>query len=515
MVLRKPYAFLIKHFRMIHLIIGMFLLFLIYKTSQIISFFTEYYNSSEVIIEKGTANGLFGPLVYVSIAIILISTFTVLILMAVKKKTVGLYIYTIIVQIATFIVLIINYSNVSQLELSAVDVRTLKFSSDLLTIIFILQIISALLVFVRATGFNAKKFNFGEDLDELEITDRDREEFEVSYEIDYNTIKRDVRQTIQNFKYFYLENKKIINKLLLIILVVGGCLGTYFYLKNNKTYGYNTVFYYSNYQIQINDAYVTTRDYKDDVINEGKAYVLVAVETSKYTQDIITMNTASMELLVEKQKYHPITREGLFSDIGITYNNQKLLNTSKKYLLVYEIPAEYENKKMILTTYTEGESYKTKINPRKIDKKEEEKNYNLQDQIDFTGSVFEGIKLSINSFDLKETFQVDYDFKVSNTETLASREIVRPSYTGIEEKILMKLVGDIETSEDIYLNNISFGNFIENYGKIVYEKDGKSYDMKMALKSVLPKKISLKKTVYLEVIKDLESAEHIRLDFFL
>ena len=42
MILRKPYAFLIKYFRLIHLFISLLIVYLIYKTNNMYNFFKDY-----------------------------------------------------------------------------------------------------------------------------------------------------------------------------------------------------------------------------------------------------------------------------------------------------------------------------------------------------------------------------------------------------------------------------------------------------------------------------------------
>ena len=57
MILRRPYAFLIKHFRLIHLILFVLFGYITYKANNMLSFFKEYisnngnivFNSSEYI----------------------------------------------------------------------------------------------------------------------------------------------------------------------------------------------------------------------------------------------------------------------------------------------------------------------------------------------------------------------------------------------------------------------------------------------------------------------------------
>ena len=54
MILRKPYAFLIRHFKLIHLILTVLLAYILYKTNKLLSFFNQYLSSGkyEVIVSK-------------------------------------------------------------------------------------------------------------------------------------------------------------------------------------------------------------------------------------------------------------------------------------------------------------------------------------------------------------------------------------------------------------------------------------------------------------------------------
>ena len=50
MILRGPYAFFIKYFRVIHLIMAIFIGFLIFQTNTFLQFFNQYINSNMVSI---------------------------------------------------------------------------------------------------------------------------------------------------------------------------------------------------------------------------------------------------------------------------------------------------------------------------------------------------------------------------------------------------------------------------------------------------------------------------------
>ena len=81
MILRKPYAILIKNFKLIHLIMSFFMVYLFYKTNNILSFLTDYLNSVATTISNEVTTSLFGSMQTVSIAIIIVSSIIILGLM--------------------------------------------------------------------------------------------------------------------------------------------------------------------------------------------------------------------------------------------------------------------------------------------------------------------------------------------------------------------------------------------------------------------------------------------------
>ena len=52
MILKKPYAFLIKNFRKIHFILAILSVFIIIKTNTVVGFFKEYVANNYSVIES-------------------------------------------------------------------------------------------------------------------------------------------------------------------------------------------------------------------------------------------------------------------------------------------------------------------------------------------------------------------------------------------------------------------------------------------------------------------------------
>ena len=91
MILRKPYAFLIKHFKMIHIILFLLGCFVLYQTNGLYSMIEEY---QQLMIYNETVNSVLTyvstPTILALVAIIIISG-VLIYLLYYKKKPVIFY----------------------------------------------------------------------------------------------------------------------------------------------------------------------------------------------------------------------------------------------------------------------------------------------------------------------------------------------------------------------------------------------------------------------------------------
>ena len=109
-----------------------------------------------------------------------------------------------------------TYNLIGRMEENIISIRVVKLARDFMIIVFVIEFITAIRTFIYSTGFDIRKFNFGEDLAELEATEEDREEFEVDFEVDVNKAHRHVRKRTRFIRYIYIENKFLIDLGLLI-----------------------------------------------------------------------------------------------------------------------------------------------------------------------------------------------------------------------------------------------------------------------------------------------------------
>ena len=95
-----------------------------------------------------------------------------------------------------FVLLIINgfFGNYTKY----VETTDLRFSRDLLMIFMIGQLPAIYVFIVRAFGLDVKKFNFNSDAEFLELSEEDREEFEISLAFDTNALISLVKRLWRN-----------------------------------------------------------------------------------------------------------------------------------------------------------------------------------------------------------------------------------------------------------------------------------------------------------------------------
>lgn len=516
MILRRPFAILIKNFRLIHAILTFLAFYLVYKTNLILSFYNEYMVSSSSVIGKDLTGNLYNNLMYISLFIIILGSIIILFLMLYKKKQVKLYIYNILVYIGTFIVIVYSYSITNSLEIGLVDVRTLKAVQDLLNTVFVLQIISLIIIAIRATGFNLKKFEFSKDLQDLEIEDVDSEEFEVNVDLDSDKFRRKIKRTLRHTKYIYKENKVILIGLALIIIAT---VSTVIYLNvgvYNKAYKKGEAFSTTGLVLQLQDSYATSTDYQGNkLVLDEEVLLVIHMNVRSITVKENTLETARFVLSTGGHNfYHQIDYSNYLYDMGITYTSQALSNEFTDYILVYKIPKNFLNNKvsLIYTDYN-NKNINMDINPSSLLETSEQSTKNITEILNFENSILDNASLQINNYEISNAFRVDYNYCVSEANCYPSYEYLRPTVSGNNNKTLLKISGALSYKENTTPGIYNLYSFINSFGKINYTINGTNKAVNINLKEVKPAKTTVSSEYYIEVNDEIKNAENIQIEF--
>jgi len=303
-VLRKPYAFLIKNFKIIHAIMLLFMIYLVYKSTNLFSYFYEL--AIDPLYGQVLASQYISTLMYASIFAIMIISVIVFLLMRFKQKPKLLYVFIIIGYIFVFAILIKSYADLKILEFESLGPRDIRLTRDLLLLTLIYQYAISLIVLVRACGFDIKKFNFADDIAQLDIEVSDNEEFELTVGIDTDKLMRKARKKKRHFKYFVLENKFIfitLGSIAVVAITFTIVLNVFVY---NTVYQMDQIFRTSYHTMLIDACYVTDKSYSGEsiAVNDTTFVIIDADIKSVYYDKSI--NTNDMRLIIDGVQYFPV-----------------------------------------------------------------------------------------------------------------------------------------------------------------------------------------------------------------
>lgn len=532
MILKKPYAFIIKHFKLLHLILTALLSLTIYRLVLIMTFLKEYLvnpvvfdkfsvesylSSNDILRNIDSLDSLFPLLAFIIPLIIIIISLIILFILYNKRKPFLLYIFTIVFSLVLFILYGISYNLTYSMRTVLVDIRLTNMIKDIYTIIIIIGSVLALFALIRATGFDIKKFNFVKDLQELDISEEDSEEFEVELNVDSNVLRRNFRKKLRTFKYNYVEKKFLINLIVLLVLLFAGFIIYFFIIVHHKEYSQNQTFSTDNFDMQVENVYITNKDYKNNIITDNYL-VVVDLKIKSYTSKGKVFDVGNSNLIIGEKEYkHDTKYRDLLFDLGVVYDNNLIYNVESKYLLVYEIPKESINKQMIFR-YTLGFDIlastlkpiyaNVKLNPINLNTNLENKNYSINDEIIIDSSIMRDSKIQLTGYDLNSTMAEYYRFCISTKECYDSVEYINPSI-GNEEKTLLKIEGKVD---NIKIKNVyDLYNLIEKFGKIKYRING--FMKRVNVYGKVNPVHSSKDTYYLEIPKEVEQADMLSLEF--
>lgn len=360
MILKRPYAFLIKHFRLIHLILFMLFAYITYKANGMLSFFKEYisYNGNIEII----AAEYISYLIFVSFILIVVISVIVYFLMRYKKKPRLFYIILVIASIIACILFVYLYSNIRILETTVMSAKNIRLLRDISRINFWMLFIISVPVLIRGLGFDIKKFNFTKDLHDLKLEEQDSEEVEVNVELNSDSVIRTGRKIMRELKYYYVENKFFINIILGVVGVILIMMFPFNKFVINRDLNEGEILSTNKFNIKVNESYISERKR----VSKDNSYVILKIEvkgkTSKYKLDL-----DELVLKGNKNQYIPSLKYYYyFTDLGVGYKNNVLdTNEYKEYLLIYNIKNEDEDGQFKLKYIENGR--KIKLSPEVID----------------------------------------------------------------------------------------------------------------------------------------------------
>ncbi len=504
MILRKPYAFLIKKFRLIHFIIFGMLLYIFIRTIKVYSFFNDYAVNHFFTPVANMVDNYINGYIFIIIVLIFLLSAVVFYLLSIKKKSRKLYFFICLYYILMFIFFVYIKNIFIDLEDSVLSIESVRAIRDISLIALIPQIVLLFIVIARALGFNVKQFEFKKDLEDLQISAEDYEEVEVTLGKNNYKYARSFRKALRYTKYFFLENKFILT-LFASIAVVG--ISAYFIIRGKVT----NIVYHENQEVYINTlwytvegSYYTDKNINGVIINDNKYYILVKTKINNKSTNKYDLSSNLFKLQVNDTLVSPtFTFNQEFIDIGKIYTPMEIGSEAvEDVLVVFEINKEdlkneYTFKvKANENTYISNDSSQFKniiIKPTSIDSKEKPESYSIPSTIKFNDSNLGESKLDIYGFEIDSSFKEESNYCL-NDNCYIKTIFIEPN----KDNVIVRLSADLSLDENVRMKKYisSVADLFGYYGKIKYTFSGKTYET--AISKVANKNINSNYT-YLEV----------------
>lgn len=486
MVVKKPYAFLIKHFKIIHLLLLVPILYIAFKFGDIASFFQAYVKANYHTIETNIAGNYVTLLMFFALLLLILSSSIIILLLKSKKKNTLLYSCNVVYYFILIIFSMISYGVMSGIEIdSTFDATIMNFFRDISRILVIPSYILMIIHLGIGIGFNIKTFRLDNHVN-LQVTEEDDEEIEIKIGPDKYTTKRTIVHGLRELKYYFLENKFVftcIGAVLLVIILFSTYMNFQVY---NKKYNLYQAFALDTFTMTLKESYLSNVDYAGNKIEKDYYYLAVKINIYNKSKNAASIDKANFRIFIGDEVIYPsYDRSNRFIDIGNSYQGNSIFpDTEDDYVLVYELTKEqvvdrYQMKILSGLKQEPGKlipSYKIiNIKPTKVLEKETIFNSDIGKQITLEDTLLSNTKYRLTNLELKSFYQYEYE----QCTGVNMCTMVKTSKVPQSGNALVVIEDTIEWDESTsYYKNTS-RDLYADFGTIEYEFNGKKYKAKL------------------------------------
>ena len=520
MIFKKPYGFLIKHFRIIHIIITLLTIYIAFNTRNILSFFRRFIsNGYSITVVDNMAAQYINWTLYIAIFLALASLIIVFILLRMKKKPNKMYLATIIYYVILFIAIIIAAYLINGLSDGLWSASSARTYRDIAQLIYYPQFFFIIVMALRSLGFNVKQFDFQNDLKELEITEADSEEVELNINFETYKAERFIRRFIREFYYYYLENKIIVNIIFGVVVIITVFLAVKSYEKIKYTYDEGENFYYNGFSINVKDSILTNVDENGDVIVDGKYYLILKLEITNNGINNAYLNYDNLKIYFGNDYINPSLDIGNhFIDYGDPFMNDRFdPGETYTYIIPYILNENQVSNNYRLTIYT-GPAQKSRsflavtinvnLKPSKFMDQEVVREAKVNENVSFSSTFLNQTSINIPTAEISARYEYQYEscyrdncrnytgLVLAGSGTQSNRTLVILDYDFV-----------MDTTTDAYSNIKTISDFANAFMTVEYVKLNNTYEQ--SFRNVTPSRV--KDKLILETTNEIETAQEVNL----
>ncbi len=514
---------MIKHFKLIHLILTILAGFIAISSLEAVNFFREYVsNNFYASITDNMGMDYVSSFLILAIILALGIFLALVILLRAKKKPNTFYMVSIGYYLFLLVMLLVARGLINGLSDGLWETAAALQYRDFAQIIYYPQLGFIVILIIRTLGFDVKKFDFKNDLKDLELTDEDSELIEINIGFDISKVERTIRRVIREFRYYFKENK--------FIIVVIGFIGVAFifykvsnnYEKTKYNYKVNQSFNYNGFSYKIEDSIITNLDYAGNIIKENTYYLLVKLSVTNNSGESKPFEYDNFKIYEGRDYYKPELDIGTnFIDYAKPYRGENIRpGTTKTYLLTYVIGKKYKSSYNItlyagvaLKKENENKIIKVKINPIVLDEIKAVSKVKLNIPLSFKGTYLNDTTLNIKDYQIGENYQYKYQIcsEYFDDDCREYTGLVTPNMNySINNKLAVLALDCDFTLDETSAYSASYkeaGTFFENFVKVRYTYNGETQIEE--LKNLTP--AELKGTVVLQLSGKILDATDVEL----
>ena len=491
MVFRKPFAFIIKHFKAFHVVMCLTSLFILYNTNQI-RVMARNLISSNVFVYPNADVFTKSPIFLISI-IGLTAVGFVYWLFKARKKDLRYYSLVIAYYVGTIMGHIYLFDKLNDLSKVELTIDELGLIRDISTIILVASIPIFVISLIRSIGFNIKQFNFSKDIKELEITDKDSEEFEVLIgQNNYKYIRR-IRKSIREIKYRILENLFYITIISIFVILVGAIFLGYNIYKNNHTVAKSEITTVNGIYYAINDTYITAKDQNGNILKPNYKYVIVNLSMKNMTKKAKAFDNSIFSLRAGRLVYRPIGYfQNTFKDLGLFLENGTDIPNDEFLtgIVIFEIPSSMNVQNFnlfIFKDYNSGEdeffvNYE-KFAARGLTLDEESKTVKVDLKNTFTQDIYKKnrVSFSIDNAYISDAYSEKYVICKTEKECETKTKLIKPDNLANTTMLVIEYTGALDSEANYYKSIKNMDDFFNTFASVEYIVGLETYTNKASI----------------------------------
>ena len=487
MIIRKPYAFLIKNFRIIHAILFGLQVYILVKSSSIYNFFNDYAVKHYYVKTYDLVSNYMDLFLFIIVILSIGLGAAIFYLLNVKRKPNKYYLIQCFYYFVILIYLFVVMGILQGLQTEIMEVESIRAIRDVSVIILLPQLIFMFISLGRALGFNVRQFDFKRDLNELEIDTTDYEEVEVNLGKNNYKYARFFRKRWRYFKYFVLENKfyvVLISSIACFIISVVIFLNLRVY---SVTYSQNQEILANSLWFTASNTYITNEDVYGDIIDKNTYFLITKVKIDNKGNTDLYIEKDAFELKVKDSLLMPnLTLTDKFIDVGVLFRAEKISSgASKEYIVVFNLTKKQVYDEYTLRIKNSGaggiinlkSAYKDVIvRPINLIAENDLGTYYLPNEVSFNKTILGDSKMLISSYKIADYFEEKYS-NCTDDKCYDGTYIIKPSVVNKKDMSVLKIKTTIDIEKDSYIESVikKPADLFKYYVDILYRYQGVVY----------------------------------------